>query len=62
MSVYFARFLSPKPDICTQFCSLYEVRPSQIDLVDHTHLINEAVKRDRALENSKVCLLVFLLL
>ncbi|KAK2639863.1 hypothetical protein Ddye_027658 [Dipteronia dyeriana] len=33
--------------------SLYEVRPSQNDLVDHMDLINEALKRDDILAKSK---------
>lgn len=39
--------------------SLYESRPSENDLVDHTDFITEAVKRDEVLANSKF-LLTFL--
>ncbi|KAL0353696.1 UNVERIFIED_CONTAM: protein ENHANCED DOWNY MILDEW 2 [Sesamum angustifolium] len=35
--------------------SMFERRPSKDDLVDHKRLINEAVKRDEALANSKCC-------
>ncbi|KAK4398579.1 protein ENHANCED DOWNY MILDEW 2 [Sesamum angolense] len=34
--------------------SMFEERPSKDDLVDHKRLINEAVKRDEALANSKI--------
>lgn len=45
-------------------CRAYDVKPSQNDLVDHTDLIAEAVKRDVNLAKSKVSnenLLTFLL-
>jgi len=41
---------------------LYEVRPSQNDLVDHLPLISEAIKRDDTLVKSKVCIAFFLVL
>ena len=37
-------------------CSLYEVKPSQNDLVDHLKLIGEAVKSYDSLAKSKVCM------
>lgn len=37
------------------FCSVYEPRPSENDLVDHMNFINEIVKRDGKLAQSKVC-------
>ncbi|GAV87260.1 DNMT1-RFD domain-containing protein [Cephalotus follicularis] len=46
-------------DQLSKIFSLYEVRPSQNDLVDHISLISEAVKRDDNLAESKV-LLTFL--
>lgn len=37
------------------FCRLYDVRPSENDLIDHMNFIREAVKRDEMLAKSKVC-------
>lgn len=42
------------------FCSLYDVRPSENDLIDHMNFIREAVKRDETLGNSKVCIVYYL--
>lgn len=46
-------------DHLSRVFSLYDVRPSENDLVDHTTLISEAVKRDEGLAKSKF-LLTFL--
>lgn len=40
-------------DFCLM-CSLYDVRPSDNDLLDHLPLIRAAVKRDETLAKSKV--------
>ncbi|CAL5405446.1 unnamed protein product [Camellia sinensis] len=40
-------------DYLSKVFSLYEVRPSENDLIDHTTLISEAVKRDETLAKSK---------
>lgn len=40
-------------DLLAKIFSLYEVRPSQNDLVDHMPLISEAVKRDDILSKSQ---------
>ncbi|GMH25034.1 hypothetical protein Nepgr_026877 [Nepenthes gracilis] len=40
-------------DQMSKIFSLYEVRPSENDLIDHMPLIEEAVKRDESLEKSK---------
>lgn len=36
---------------------MYEPRPSENDLVDHMKFINEIVKRDGKLAQSKVCMI-----
>lgn len=46
-------------DHLSKVFSLYEVRPSENDLVDHTLLISEALKRDESVAKSKF-LLTFL--
>ena len=39
------------------FCSSYEVRPSENDLVDCKAMIEEAIKHDEQLTKSEVCLI-----
>lgn len=38
--------------------SLYDIRPSENDLLDHLSFISEAVKRDETLRKSEVCLAI----
>ncbi|KAE8734933.1 putative Acyltransferase [Hibiscus syriacus] len=61
ITVHFLHLLSRKPDLSGKSLweqlaknfSLYEVKPSQNDLVDHMDLIAEAVKSDDSLAKSK---------
>ncbi|KAK6126788.1 hypothetical protein DH2020_039477 [Rehmannia glutinosa] len=62
ITVHFLHFAKWNPqrsekalwDYLNKSFSMFERRPSQDDLVDHLPLINEAVKRDKTLANSKV--------
>ncbi|KAL0443318.1 UNVERIFIED_CONTAM: protein ENHANCED DOWNY MILDEW 2 [Sesamum latifolium] len=62
ITVHFLHFVKWNPqlpqkalwDRLNKTFSMFERRPSEDDLVDHKHLINEAVKRDEALANSKI--------
>ncbi|GFQ00678.1 hypothetical protein PHJA_002211700 [Phtheirospermum japonicum] len=42
-------------DLLNRYFSTFKRRPSEDDLADHLPLINEAVKKDETLANSKVC-------
>ncbi|XP_075669468.1 protein ENHANCED DOWNY MILDEW 2 [Castanea sativa] len=62
VTVQYLHFLRKNPEASGKSCwdhlskvfSLYDVRPSQNDLVDHLPLISEAVNRDDTLANSKL--------
>lgn len=67
ITLYFLHFIKWNPqqslkalwDYLNKTFSMFERKPSEDDLVDHMLLINEAVKRDETLANSKVCSMPF---